>query len=154
MPSGVSFLEQTRPAVRSRPFFVSRKQTNKAADAHRGSARKRGYNVKWDKAAKRFRLKHPLCLGCFAAGGKVTPAALVDHVVPHRGDTEGPAFWCDSNWQTLCKWHHDVVKQQLEYLFDEGKLTEAELRLDSAVAVALTRRLRTSVGADGWPVCR
>ena len=29
-----------------------------------------------------------------------------DHIVPHRGDMR--LFWDESNWQPLCKRHHDV----------------------------------------------
>ena len=36
---------------------------------------------------------------------KITPATVVDHIVPHRGDKK--LFWDQSNWQPLCKEHHD-----------------------------------------------
>ena len=38
--------------------------------------------------------------------GVVTPAAVVDHVLPHRGDWS--LFWDESNWQPLCKPCHDA----------------------------------------------
>jgi len=31
---------------------------------------------------------------------------VVDHIVPHRGDRA--LFWDTSNWQPLCKPHHDA----------------------------------------------
>lgn len=74
--------------------------------------------------------------------------AVVDHVLPHRGDMA--KFWDEANWQPSCRFHHDVVKQQLERMFDRGTLVASELRLDSSRAVAISRRERVSVGADGW----
>ena len=37
--------------------------------------------------------------------GRVTPASVVDHVVPHRGDAG--RFWDQDNWEALCKTCHD-----------------------------------------------
>lgn len=75
------------------------------------SAFGRGYTKAWSKAAKAFRLQYPLCgmrpnhhppvmSYCFLIQ-QVTPAALVDHVIPHRGDPV--LFWdAEGNWQSLC----------------------------------------------------
>jgi 5-methylcytosine-specific restriction protein A len=109
-----------------------------ASAAQRGSARDRGYTAQWDAAAKAFRRSHPLCLGCRAIG-RVTATGCVDHTVPHKGD--GALFWDRHNWQPACNWHHQVVKQKLELLFDQGKAKASDLRLDSPMAVALTRDL-------------
>jgi len=38
--------------------------------------------------------------------GKLTPATVVDHIVPHRGDPI--LFWDEKNWQPLCKDCHGV----------------------------------------------
>nr|WP_255342434.1 HNH endonuclease [Herminiimonas sp. CN] len=38
--------------------------------------------------------------------GRVVAASVVDHAIPHKGDMV--AFWVTSNWQSLCKHHHDV----------------------------------------------
>ena len=38
--------------------------------------------------------------------GKLTPATVVDHIVPHRGDRK--LFWDEKNWQPLCKRCHDT----------------------------------------------
>jgi hypothetical protein len=40
--------------------------------------------------------------------GDITPATVVDHIIPHRGDQE--LFWDRSNWQPLCAPHHDITK--------------------------------------------
>ena len=63
-----------------------------SSDRLRGGAAFRGYD------------RHPLCVSC-QAEGKLTAATVVDHIVPHRGDTK--LFWDESNWQPLCKEHHD-----------------------------------------------
>jgi 5-methylcytosine-specific restriction protein A len=49
-------------------------------------------------------LREPFCAEC-AKAGKRTPATVVDHVLPHRGDWA--LFVDESNLQSLCKYHHD-----------------------------------------------
>jgi 5-methylcytosine-specific restriction protein A len=58
----------------------------------------------------------------------VTIATVVDHIIPHKGDKR--LFWDPSNWQPLCKLHHDSDK----------KIIEAG------------GRPKQPIGADGWPV--
>ena len=69
-----------------------------------GSAAERGYDAKWRRARKLFLQRHPLCANCLSQG-IVTPATVVDHIVPHRGDRA--LFWDENNWQPLCKNCHD-----------------------------------------------
>jgi 5-methylcytosine-specific restriction enzyme A len=69
----------------------------------RGSAEERGYDARWRKARKAFLQEHPLCVECLKAG-KLTPATVVDHIIPHRGNQE--LFWNADNWQPLCKECH------------------------------------------------
>ena len=64
----------------------------------------RGYNSKWRRESKKFLEIHPLCVRCLEKG-IATPATVVDHIIPHRGDQE--LFWDRSNWQPLCKKCHD-----------------------------------------------
>lgn len=64
----------------------------------RPNAAARGYNAAWKRARKAFLLEHPLCAEC-QRQGKLTPATVVDHVVPHRGDMT--LFW-DGEWQSMC----------------------------------------------------
>jgi len=76
---------------------------------HRGlyvreSAAARGYNGKWQAARKRYLRAHPLCVKC-QCQGKLTPATVIDHIIPHRGDDK--LFWDQKNWQPLCKGCHD-----------------------------------------------
>lgn len=115
----------------------------------RSGARARGYDRQWERAAALFKVQNPLCLGCEAAG-LVTATEVVDHVVPHKGDLD--LFWDRNRWQPACKWHHDVVKQQLEFRYAKGVLTEQDLWLNSSAATALTKRERSAIGSDGWPV--
>lgn len=77
----------------------------------RTSSSSRGYGHRWQKARATFLKAHPLCTYC-KAQGLLTPATVVDHIVPHRGDQK--LFWDSSNWQGLCKLHHDSTKQREE----------------------------------------
>lgn len=91
----------------------STRRTN-ASDAvsnARPSARQRGYTTRWDRARRVYLAAHPLCRMC-EQDGRTTPATVVDHVVPHRGDAR--LFWDSANWQPLCAHHHNSVKQRQE----------------------------------------
>lgn len=37
--------------------------------------------------------------------GHITPATVVDHIIPHEGNLE--LFWDENNIQSLCKSCHD-----------------------------------------------
>ena len=41
----------------------------------------RVYGSRWDKARLRFLQQHPLCVMC-EQQGRITPATVVDHIVP------------------------------------------------------------------------
>lgn len=75
-----------------------------SSDRLRGSAAARGYDRRWREARGMFLREHPLCAACYAEG-VLTPATVVDHIIPHRGDQR--LFWDKNNWQPLCKRHHD-----------------------------------------------
>jgi 5-methylcytosine-specific restriction protein A len=105
----------------------------------RRGARDRGYDTRWERAARGYRAHHPYCLGCRAVG-KATPTTVVDHIRPHRGNSA--LFWSRSNWQPCCEWHHNTVKKTLEAGWDRGEFRKADLRLDSSSAVELTRKTR------------
>ena len=74
-------------------------------DRERGSAASRGYSSAWRKAREGFLARHPFCVQCEAEGFPRL-AAVVDHVIPHKGDKQ--LFWNRNNWQPLCKRHHDL----------------------------------------------
>ena len=75
-----------------------------SADRMRGGAAARGYDNKWNRARKLYLQKHPLCTEC-QKEGRLTPATVVDHIIPHRGDEK--LFWDEQNWQPLCARCHD-----------------------------------------------
>ena len=76
------------------------------------TSHERGYGMAWQRARRGFLLSHPLCVMC-TAEGKTTIAEVVDHIQPHRGDQS--LFWDQSNWQSLCKAHHDSDKARQEH---------------------------------------
>jgi 5-methylcytosine-specific restriction protein A len=116
-----------------RPSYIpSRAEQKREHDQRRGSASARGYTRAWQKASKGYLRNHPFCVGCDALG-QVVPATVVDHIVPHKGDTR--LFWDHDNWQGCCNWHHTTVKQQLEAMLAAGRIGPTDLRLDSAKAV-------------------
>jgi 5-methylcytosine-specific restriction protein A len=45
--------------------------------------------------------------------GVVEQATVIDHIQPHQGNQR--LFWDQSNWQPLCKLHHDSHKQRQEH---------------------------------------
>jgi 5-methylcytosine-specific restriction enzyme A len=75
------------------------------------TAHQRGYGARWQKARIAFLRRYPLC-GDRPGGGKtlfsqcqergiVTPATVVDHQRPHRGDST--LFWdTANNWAAMC----------------------------------------------------
>ena len=75
-----------------------------SGDCLRGGADARGYDARWRKARALFLQRNPLCAECGKAG-RLTPATVVDHIIPHRGDKA--LFWNEKNWQPLCKRCHD-----------------------------------------------
>ena len=70
----------------------------------RRTAAERGYDRRWQKARAWYLRRRPWCVRC-KAEGRLTPATVVDHIKPHRGDPE--LFWDEKNWQPLCKSCHD-----------------------------------------------
>lgn len=66
---------------------------------------KKLYNSSRWQGLRRYVLnKQPLCVECLKAG-VVTPATVVDHIEPHKGNVD--LFWDENNLQSLCKSCHD-----------------------------------------------
>ena len=82
-----------------------KKQVQQRQDKERGTAAQRGYGSQWRKARDGYLRHHPLCVMC-ESDGRIVQAIVVDHKIPHKGDKA--LFWDKSNWQSLCKRHHDV----------------------------------------------
>ena len=76
----------------------------------RGASSERGYNAKWRKFRAAFLREHPLCEYC-AADGRIRPAEVVDHDVPHRNDPD--RFWA-TTFTALCEMHHRGEKRRIE----------------------------------------
>jgi 5-methylcytosine-specific restriction protein A len=83
---------------------IHAKQREKELDAKRANANVRGYNAAWHKSRRQFLGQHPLCVVC-ESEGRIEPATVVDHIIPHKGDWR--VFWDESNWQSLCEHHHN-----------------------------------------------
>jgi 5-methylcytosine-specific restriction protein A len=81
------------------------RQLRKESDESRLSARERGYDTRWQKARKVFLAEHPLCAECLK-DGRYTPANIVDHIEPHKGDPV--KFWDEANWAALCSACHST----------------------------------------------
>ena len=65
----------------------------------RASAAARGYGRRWERLARMFRRRHPLCADPFGIhDGQPVPGEHVDHIVPRSAG--GRDEW--SNLQTLC----------------------------------------------------
>lgn len=90
------------------------------------TASQRLYKTAEWKAARREQLRlEPCCRFCDRLG-ITRQATIVDHIEPHRGSRR--LFFDRSNLQSLCKAHHDQVKQSWE------------------------KRETPEIGADGWPL--
>lgn len=77
----------------------------RADAAYRGTSRERGIDERWlALRAEHFR-RDPWCVRCRAEGRR-TPAAILHHIVEHRGDE---ALRLDpTNVEGLCRSHHQL----------------------------------------------
>ena len=62
------------------------------------------YSTRWHKARVSFLRSNPLCTICLS-DGRTTPATVIDHITPHKGDYS--LFWDENNWQALCTLCHN-----------------------------------------------
>jgi len=84
-------------------------------DTQRGNANERGYTYRWHKVSRLYLQTHPLCAECLKEG-HTTAASVVDHIIPHKGNQS--LFWDESNWQSLCRLHHDQKTASKDGAFD------------------------------------
>lgn len=83
-----------------------------------------GYGGRWQRERIEYLRLNPLCVMCKGERPpRVTPATVVDHKIPHRGDQA--LFWDRTNWQSLCKRHHDsdAQKRDRAHLAGRANLT-------------------------------
>jgi 5-methylcytosine-specific restriction enzyme A len=86
------------------------------SEQRRPSAHKRGYTREWSAASKAFLEENPQCEGLRidpdgeivinTHPGRIVPATLTDHIIPHKGDMM--LFRKKSNWQPGCDECHNV----------------------------------------------
>lgn len=84
---------------------LHRKHADRTDRTIRGSSTARLYDKHWRKARKSHLIREPLCRPCKATH-RTTPATIVDHIIPHRGDLT--LFWDRSNWQSICETCHSI----------------------------------------------
>jgi 5-methylcytosine-specific restriction protein A len=65
---------------------------------------------RWRRLSLAQLRREPLCSYC-QAQGRITPATVADHVVPHSGDHH---LFFGGKLQSLCKFHHDSAKKSEE----------------------------------------
>ncbi|MVB12344.1 hypothetical protein CAFE_30770 [Caprobacter fermentans] len=73
------------------------------ARERRGSARKRGYDTRWEKFRARYLREHPLCVDC-EAEHRLTPSTEVHHI--HRLRDYPELKYAESNLMALCHQCH------------------------------------------------
>lgn len=89
----------------SKPNKVKRSWVQERVAFERDNKNDKFYNSwPWRKARKAFKLKNPLCKHC-EERGEVTPAKLVDHIVPIKAGGEPLK---ESNFQCLCDKCHNI----------------------------------------------
>lgn len=79
--------------------YCHKHRKRKHGDHNRPSAAKRGYDHRWRKFRKEYLAAHPLCVTCLEEG-RATPATVVDHIEPHKGDMA--KFWNMANMAAMC----------------------------------------------------
>jgi 5-methylcytosine-specific restriction endonuclease McrA len=103
---------------------MSNRCDQRSSEAH---AYRRWYKTaRWQRIRAAQLAAHPLCQYC-REQGRVTPATVCDHAMPHKGNEA--AFFAGP-FISLCKPHHDSTKQSEER----------------------TGKPKPVTGADGWPV--
>lgn len=95
------------PALGKRRCPQHERARNATIDANRDPATRKLYDGKWQKYAKQYRIKHPICRdpdGRHPLQRRGTEA--VDHIRDHKGNYR--LFWEPNNHQPLCRSCHDA----------------------------------------------
>ena len=85
-------------------YCPDHKASTKGTRSKEGYQRQKMYDRSWKRVRKIHLNSNPLCVEC-EKKGRVGLATVVDHIIPHRGSRE--LFDDTSNYQSLCKRHHD-----------------------------------------------
>jgi 5-methylcytosine-specific restriction protein A len=93
-----------RPPLLRQPRPAAEIERRRLAAASRGTRQQRGYTDAWLRYSRNRLRSYPWCVQ-HEQLGRLVPAAVTDHIVPHRGDAQ--LFWDESNHQSLCKRCHD-----------------------------------------------
>ena len=89
-----------RPPIHRPVGRRSKRDRDRETDSRRDPAIRALYkSSRWLRARALFLTRHPLCAEC-ERQGRLSPANTVDHITPHRGDTD--SFWDEDGWQPLC----------------------------------------------------
>ncbi len=78
--------------------YCEKHQKEETKKYNRSRKYKKLYNsIRWKRLRKKVLLRQPLCVECQKAG-RLTPATVVDHIKPHRGNED--LFWDekDGRW--------------------------------------------------------
>lgn len=87
---------------------MSRRTDQRSQEAER--YRRLYKTARWLKIRKDQLAREPLCRMC-KSQGRVVSAIICDHVEPHRGNEDR---FFNGPFQSLCKAHHDSLKQREE----------------------------------------
>lgn len=124
VPVGTKYCDEHKARGEARDKEYAERREKRRAE-RKGTASARGYGYRWQQMAAAFRKAHPLCAACLAEG-RYTPAACVDHIIPHCGD---PALLYDTNnLQSLCWSCHSRKTASEDGGFGNSKSTKAQKR--------------------------
>ena len=89
-----------RPPIHRPVGRRDKRERDRDTDRKRDPAIRALYrSARWLREWRLFLARHPLCAEC-QRHDRLTPASVVDHIIPHRGDTD--RFWDQTGWQPLC----------------------------------------------------
>ena len=96
-----------RPPTFRPPGHRTEHQRKADLDKHRRTPAERGYDAAWRRVRAAFLREHPLCEcdDCRAGANRITPATVVDHIVPIEEAPGLRLVW--SNLRAMAKACHD-----------------------------------------------
>jgi 5-methylcytosine-specific restriction enzyme A len=103
------------------PYCCSHEDLKKQRfERPRGKTAARGYGGRWRKVREIYLSANPLCVMC-KSDDVIEPAKVVDHKIPHAGPND-KLFWDETNFQALCKCHHDIKTSTEDGGFGRSKV--------------------------------